>query len=42
MELQNWIKKLVIEFRKQYDLLSPDEQKKNISNIDISHFIRIR
>jgi len=40
MELQNWIKKLVIKFRKQYDLLSPDEQKKNISNIDISHFIR--
>ena len=34
MELQNWIKKLVIEFRKQYDLLSPDEQKKNISNLD--------
>ena len=34
MELQNWIKKLVIEFRNQYDLLSPDEQKRNISRLD--------
>lgn len=34
MEMQNWIKKLVIEFRKQYNLLSPDEQKRNISRLD--------
>ena len=34
MELQNWIKKLVIEFRKQYDSLSFNEQKRNISRLD--------